>query len=128
MNNEELRKHLMGILTGSASEQDAANFKDMLMQIAKEGYGEIEINPNPVCEALETLDEFLEELDESCGLSTLRYGRELYKAMEILYSWYYEQLDKNEVIEYLLDMLEEEHMGMRAVAVKEVKDKFDIEL
>lgn len=35
---------------------------------------------------------------------------------------------KDEIIEFLLDMLEEEHMVMRAVAVKEVKDKFDIEL
>ena len=128
MNNEELRKHLMGILTGSASEQDSVNFKDMLIQIAKEGCGEIEIKPNPVCEALETLDDFLEELDESCGLAALRYGSESYEAMEILYSWYYEQLDKNEVIEYLLNMLEEEHIGMRAVAIKQVKDKFDIEL
>lgn len=34
---------------------------------------------------------------------------------------------KDKIIEFLLDMLEEEHMGMRAVAVKEVKDKFGIE-
>lgn len=33
-----------------------------------------------------------------------------------------------EVVEYLLDMLEEEHIGMRAEAIKEVKDKFGIEL
>lgn len=35
---------------------------------------------------------------------------------------------KDRIIDYLLDMLEEEHMGMRAVAVKEIADKFDIEL
>lgn len=126
MNNEELIKHFKSILTGSASEQDTTNFTHMLMQIAKEGYGERK--PNPVYEALETLDDFLEELDEFYGLITLPYGSESYKAMEVLHSWYNKQSDKDEIIEYLLDMIEEEHMGMRAVAVKEIADKFDIEL
>ena len=35
---------------------------------------------------------------------------------------------KDEIIEYLLDMLEEEHMGMRNVAVVEVKNKFGIDI
>ena len=35
---------------------------------------------------------------------------------------------KDDIIEYLLDMLEEEHMGMRAFAIKEIADKFNIEL
>ena len=34
----------------------------------------------------------------------------------------------DDIIEYLFDKLEEEHMGMRAVAEKEIIDKFDIEL
>ena len=33
----------------------------------------------------------------------------------------------DDIIEYLFDKLEEEHMGMRAVAEKEVIDKFSIE-
>lgn len=36
--------------------------------------------------------------------------------------------NKYEIIEYLLDMLEEEHMGMRASAIKEIKDEFGIEI
>jgi hypothetical protein len=36
--------------------------------------------------------------------------------------------DADDIIEYLLDKLEEEHMGMRAVAVKEIADQFGIEL
>ena len=126
MNNEELVRHFKGILTGSATEQDTQNFTQMLIQIAKEGYGERK--SNPVYEALETLDDFLKELDEFYGLITLPYGSESYKAMQVLHSWHNKQNDKDEVIEYLLDMLEEEHMGMRAVAVKEIADKFDIEL
>ena len=126
MNNEELIKHFKGILTGSATEQDTTNFTQMLMQVAREGYGERK--PNPVYEALETLDDFLEELDEFYGLVALKYGSEAYDAMEVLHSYYNKQSDKDEVIEYLLDMLEEEHIGMRAVAVKEIADKFDIEL
>ena len=126
MNNEELIKHFKGILTGSASKQDASNFTQMLIQIAKEGCGER--RSDSVYEALETLDNFLEELDEFYGLAALKYGSESYKAMEVLHSWYNKQSDKDEVIEYLLDMLEEEHIGMRVVAVKEIADKFDIEL
>lgn len=34
---------------------------------------------------------------------------------------------ENEIIEYLLDMIEEEHIGMRAIAVKEIKSMFGIE-
>lgn len=126
MNNEELVRYFKGILTGSASEQDTKNFTQILIQIAKEGYGERK--PNPIYEALETLDVFLEELDEFYGLAALQYGSEACHAMEILHSYYNKQSDKDEVIEYLLDMLEEEHMGMRAIAVKEIADKFDIEL
>ena len=36
--------------------------------------------------------------------------------------------NKDEVIEYLLDMFEEEHMGMRASAIKEIKNEFGIDL
>lgn len=126
MNNEELIKHFKGILTGTSSEQDTVNFTQILMQIAKEGYGERK--HNPVYEALETLDDLLEELDEFYGLVTLPYCTEAYKAMEVLHSWHNKQSDKDEAIEYLLDMLEEEHMGMRAVAVKKIKDVFDIEI
>lgn len=36
--------------------------------------------------------------------------------------------NKDEIIEYLLDMLEEEHMGMRASAIKEIKNEFGIEI
>lgn len=126
MNNEELVRYFKGVLTGSNTEQDTTNFTQMLMQIAKEGCGERKTNP--VYEALETLDCFLEELDEFYGLITLPYGSESYKAMEVLRSWHNKQSDKDEAIEYLLDMLEEEHMGMRAVAVKEIADRFDIEL
>ena len=35
---------------------------------------------------------------------------------------------KDEIIEYLLDMLEGEHTGMRASAIEEIKDEFGIEL
>lgn len=35
---------------------------------------------------------------------------------------------KDEIIEYLLDMLEEEHMGMRSVAIKDIKDKFRVDV
>ena len=126
MNNEELIKHFKGILTGTSSKQDTTNFTQMLMQIAKEGY--CERKPNPVYEALETLDDLLEELDEFYGLVALPYGTEAHKAMEVLHSWHNKQNDKDEAIEYLLDMLEKEHIGMRAVAVKEIADKFDIEL
>ena len=125
MNNEELIKHFKGVLTGSATEQDTENFTQMLIQIAKEGYGKE--NSNPVYEALETLDLFLEELDEFYGLASLKYGSEAYGSLKTLYSWYDEQGKKDEVIEYLLDKLEEEHMDMRAVAIKEIADKFDIE-
>jgi hypothetical protein len=73
MNNEEIIKYFKNILTGSSvSKQDTQNFTQMLMQIAKESYGERKCNP--VYEALETLDCFLEELDETCGLALLKYG------------------------------------------------------
>lgn len=35
---------------------------------------------------------------------------------------------KEKIIEFLLDMLEEEHIGMRAIAVSEVKEKFGISI
>lgn len=34
----------------------------------------------------------------------------------------------NAIIYFLLDMLEEEHMGMRAIAVKEIENLFGIEV
>lgn len=126
MNNEELIKYFKRILTDSATEQDTQNFTQMLIQNAKEGCNERKLNS--VYEALEVLDVFLEELDELYGLAALQYGSEAYHAMEVLRSWHNKQSNKDEVIEYLLDMLEEEHMGMRAVAIKEITDKFDIEL
>ena len=125
MNNEEFIGHFKNILTGSATERDLQRFTQMVTQIAKDGYDEIK--PNPIYEALETLDLFLEELDEFYGLAILKYGSEAYGALSTLYSWYDEQIKKDEVIEYLLDKLEEEHMDMRAVAIKEIADKFDIE-
>ena len=60
----------------------------MLTQIAKEGY--YERKPNPVYDALETLDIFLEELDEFYGLAALKYGMEASDALKTLYSWYNE--------------------------------------
>lgn len=54
-------------------------------------------------------------LDENCPFNLIK----LLKTSNI---------NKDKIIEYLLDMLEEEHMGMRAVAVKEITDKFNIEL
>lgn len=124
INNEEIIKHFKNILTGSATKRDLQRFTQIVAQIAKDGYDEIK--PNPIYEALETLDLFLEELDEFYGLAILKYGSEAYSALGTLYSWYDEQIKKDEVIEYLLDMLEEEHMDMRAVAIKEIADKFDI--
>lgn len=126
MNNEDLVRYFKGILTGSATEQDTQDFTQMLTQIVKEGYGERKTNP--VYEALETLDDFLEELDEFYGLVVLKYGEEAYDALETLHRWYDEQRDKDDIIEYLLDMLEEEHMGKKALAVEEIADKFNIEL
>ena len=35
---------------------------------------------------------------------------------------------KDEIIEFLLDALEEEHMGSRAWAIEEIKNNFGIEL
>lgn len=35
---------------------------------------------------------------------------------------------KDKVIAYLLDLLEEEHMGAAGKAANEVKDKFDIDI
>ena len=34
---------------------------------------------------------------------------------------------RNNIIEYLLDLVEEEHVGMRSYAIKEVKNRFGIE-
>ena len=61
----------------------------------------------------------------------LRYGKQYTKECDINCDYakaVKESKKKDEVIEYLLDMLEEEHMSMRAVAVKEIADKFGIEL
>ena len=88
MDNEKLIKHFKNILTGSATEQDNKDFVQMLTQIAKEGYNAKEFNP--VYEALETLDIFLEELDEFYGLVALKYGTEASAALRTLYSWYNE--------------------------------------
>lgn len=89
MNNEELVKHFKNIITGSTSEQDNQKFVQMITQIAKDGYNEKE--SDPVYEALETLDDFLEELDEFYGLAALKYGDEAYQAMETLHFWYNKQ-------------------------------------
>lgn len=35
---------------------------------------------------------------------------------------------EDNVINYLLDMLEDEHMGMRAEAVKQIKERFGVEV
>ena len=43
---------------------------------------------------------------------------------------YIKKLDntKDEIIDFLLDALEEEHMGSRAWAIEEIKSRFNIEL
>ena len=38
------------------------------------------------------------------------------------------QASENNVINYLLDMLEDEHMGMRVEAVKQIKERFGMEV
>lgn len=88
MDNEKIIKHFKNILTGSTTEQDNKDFVSMLIQITKEGY--YERKPNPVYDALETLDIFLEELDEFYGLAALKYGMEASDALKTLYSWYNE--------------------------------------
>lgn len=125
MNNEELINHFKNIISGSVTKKENDEFMQTIMQIAKTDYTNRKLNP--VCEALDNLDDFLEELDEFYGLAALKYGDEAYDALEILRSWYYEQNKKDEIIYYLLDMLEEEHVGMKAAAIKEIADKFDIE-
>ena len=110
MNNEELIRHFKGILTGSASEQDNKEFVKTLTQIAKEGYGERKLHP--VYEALETLDDFLEELDEFYGLVALKYGSEAYRALEILHSWYNGQNDEEKQSLTWLERLELEKAMM----------------
>lgn len=126
MNNEELRNYFKNIISGSTtSEKEHNDFMQTIMQIAKTDYTNRKLNP--VYEALENLDDFLEELDEFYGLAALKYGDEAYNALEVLRSWYYEQNKKDEVVYYLLDMLEKEHMGMRASAIEEIKDEFGIE-
>lgn len=42
-----------------------------------------------VSEALDILDDFMEELDETCGLSALKYGDEAAAAMDFLHDWLY---------------------------------------
>ena len=36
--------------------------------------------------------------------------------------------EANQIINLLLDMLEEEHMGMRAIAAKEIEEEFGVVL
>lgn len=38
------------------------------------------------------------------------------------------KISEDNVINYLLDMLEDEHMGMRAEAVKQIKERFGVEV
>lgn len=60
----------------------------------------------------------------------LRYGRQYTEECDTTCDYARVCLENNKkdrVIEFLLDMLEEEHMGMRASAIEEVKDRFGIE-
>ena len=42
---------------------------------------------------------------------------------------YLEEIEKlNKVIDYLLDAIEEEHLGMRAEMIEEINSKFNMEL
>ena len=38
-------------------------------------------------EAIDALDDFLDDLDEECGLAALRYGDEAYEALEFLHEY-----------------------------------------
>ena len=38
------------------------------------------------------------------------------------------KVSEDNIINYLLDMLEDEHMGMRAEAVKQIKERFGVEV
>jgi hypothetical protein len=44
-----------------------------------------------VYEAIDILDDFIDDLDENFGLVTLTYGRDASKAMEFLHSWLLKQ-------------------------------------
>ena len=60
----------------------------------------------------------------------LRYGRQYTKECDINcdYAKVVKEDNQNKkIIELLLDMLEEEHTGMRSVVVKDIKDKFGVE-
>lgn len=59
----------------------------------------------------------------------LRYGKQYTKECDTTCDYakaVKEGKCKDDIIECLLDMLEEQHMGMRAVATKDIKDRFGI--
>lgn len=60
----------------------------------------------------------------------IRYGKQYTKECDTTCDYakaVLESKQKEKIIEFLLDMLEDEHMGMRALAVNEVKNKFGVE-
>lgn len=64
-------------------------------------------------------------------LCYLRYGFEYTKECDTTCDYAKtakENKQNQDIIEYLLDMIEDEHMGMRASAIKEIKRKFGVEL
>ena len=84
MSSEDLIKQLKG----TYSEEDNERFTQTLMEIAKDENCNNKREPDPTYEALETLEDFLEELDEFYGLVALKYGSEASDALETLRSWY----------------------------------------
>lgn len=50
----------------------------------------------------------------------LKYGKQYTKECDTICDY----AIQTKVIGYLLDMLEEEHMGMRSIAIREVNNKF----
>ena len=91
--NEKLINHIRGALLGTNSEQDNREFTRLLIDIAN-GATAYKQKVDPVWEAIETIELFLDELDENCGLLLLQYGPEAGDAIETIRSWYIEQLDK----------------------------------
>lgn len=69
--------------------------------------------------------DILKLLENDKSLETLRI-LDVYVTIE---KWM-KKLDstKDEIIDFLLDALEEEHMGSRAWAIEEIKNRFNIEL
>lgn len=61
----------------------------------------------------------------------IRYGKQYTEECDINCDYAKlakENQQKDDIIEYLLDMLEGELMGMRASAIEEIKNEFGIEL